>query len=502
MATNWYVRPEGDDAKTGKSWANAKRYLLSLLEDEFVKPGDTIWVASDQVDQWYPGWGDEAEFSPIWDSDQSDAPSWQGNEDDFVRIISCDDTGDPEPPTAWQAGARIAGLSGFGWVISGPVYMWGLTVESADHLWFQPFHRRSTAGLTEAQMPFASVVAENCTFRITSSSYTITYMRFTNWSLYPPGGRAADQFDYFFKDCTFSLQDSQSHISAYGYANMRFEGCTLLCASNLASDPFIVRFGANLEFYGCDLSGCPSSKYIIGYAPMAEAAAWDVYRGEVGACHVLIERCKLPASFMGCFRPTSTELPYSGDDHLRGEMYFSANSGNIDTRIFEWGSLRGNAFGNSIVYRTGGANNGTGSYSIKVVTPGSGKAAPGPYFPFCLKPIRFYCFETGTKTFTFELVYDYGNVDLTDRDVWVELLHMGAAVPGTVTRSLPHQLSGATLLPAGVGTGNWTTTGLTQPRSQKVSVTATIDHEQILEFQIKVGKPGRTIYIDPLVVVT
>jgi hypothetical protein len=505
---DYYVRNTGDDSKTGLSWANARQTLQSFfqpLPSTFVKPGDTIWVAHDTFEDWWPGLGVDATYlSPPFDWDGSDG-GWRGGGNDLLRIISCDDTGDPEPPTTWQAGARFQCNSYLAIVLGGPVYIYGMTFEATEVISFQS---RFQYGPTSYPLtgtpayPFCGpFVAENCTFKTIGSTNPAT-LKFGLAARYETGSIHVRNHDYFFKDCTFNLTNIYSRFLAYGLANGVFENCTLTCSASLTGDPIIVHNFANLEFYGCDLSGCPSSKYIIGYAPAPELGAYTDVWSEAGSCHVLINRCKLPSSFMGCFRPTSTTYPFAGDDHVRGEMYYSANSGTPDTRIFEWASLRGNARGETVIKRTGGADNGTGGYSIKVVTPGSGLGAPGPYFPFCLKPLRFYCFETGTKTFTFELIYDYATADLTDRDVWVELLHMGAAVPGTVTRSLPHQLSGATALPSGVGIANWTYTGLTQPKSQKVSVTATIDHEQILEFQIKVGKPGRTIYIDPLVVVT
>lgn len=500
--TDYYIRSStGDENNSGLSWAQAFDSLYTALYQfpdytPRALPGDRIFIAHDSVEQWYPGIGWFGISVGPQINQEADG-GWDGQSDGVLQIISVDDTGDPQPPTTWQAGARVGAKSTSRLWLSGPVYCYGVVFESDSWIIFE--HEGQPYAVMDPWRRHGGIW-DHCTFKLTYSSQTPRYIGFNMKRIDEFQDYCRECFHEFF-DCTFDISEiNAGQVWVCGSSSVVLNNCTLVASSGQSSDPFIVSGWANLEMYGCDLSGSPSSKFIVGYGPAQVTTYYPDYNTS-GLAHCIINRCKLPSSYAGCFRPSSASLPNTGDDFIYGEMYYSANSGNIDTRIFQWASLRGTAYGESTLVRSGGANNGTGTYSVKVVTPSSGYAQPSRYFPFCLKPIRFYCFETGPKTFTFEILHD-SVTDLTDAEVWIELLHMGAAVPGSVVRTMPHALTTPAALPAGVGTGSWTTTGMSNPRSQKISVTATIDHEQIIEFQIKIGKLGKTLYIDPLVTVS
>jgi len=498
--TDYYVRSStGDSGNTGLSWSQAKSSLYDLIwqfpdMESVVTVGDRIFIAHNSTETWYQGFGwFGLNIGP--QIDQESNGGWDGQTDGMLQIISVDDTGDPEPPTTWLAGAKVRLASSAHLWLRGPVYCYGVVYE-ADQ-WMK-FEAETPSYPSISTWKRYGAVWDHCTFKLTSSAQSERYIGF-NMKRRDETYFAECFHDFY--DCTFDLSPITAGVIFVGSrTSMVWHNCILSTASGQQYDPIIMGGFSNLEMYGCDLSDVPSSLFIVGYAPVPTSPFYPDYNYG-GLSHCIINRCKLPASFSGCFRGSSTTYPMTGEDFLCGEMYYSANSGNIDSRIFQWSSLRGNAYGESTYVRSGGADNGSGSYSIKVVTASAGSAMPSPYFPFCLKPIKFYCFETGSKTFSFEILHDSAT-DLTDKDVWVEVLHMGAAVPGSTTRSLPHTLASATALPAGVGTGSWYTTGMSNPKSQKLSVAVNIDHEQIIEFQIKIGKSSKVLYIDPLVTVS
>jgi hypothetical protein len=147
--------------------------------------------------------------------------------------------------------------------------------------------------------------------------------------------------------------------------------------------------------------------------------------------------------------------------------------------------------------KSGGATDGTTNFSLKLVS-----LSPGPSFhsPLRSPPIRMYNDATGSSvTLSIDILHD--NVTLLkDNEVWVEVEYLtdsGDPLGSIVTSRTADDLT----TPANQGTSSasWTTTGMTNPNMQKLSVAFTPQMKGWVRARVALAKPGYTIYVDPLI---
>jgi hypothetical protein len=94
------------------------------------------------------------------------------------------------------------------------------------------------------------------------------------------------------------------------------------------------------------------------------------------------------------------------------------------------------------------------------------------------------------------------NVTLTDQQAWLDVMSMNTAsqVLGTWTSDASLLLTTATNQPT--STDPWTTTGITTPVRQKLSVTFTPQVAGDFIAVVRLARASTTMYVDPAVVVT
>ena len=151
------------------------------------------------------------------------------------------------------------------------------------------------------------------------------------------------------------------------------------------------------------------------------------------------------------------------------------------------------------IVKSGGASDGTNSFSQKVVTVAT---LPRYEFPFISLPIVAWNDTTGSsKTATVEVVND--GVTLTDKDIWLEVEYLGNAsypLSSLVDDAAADIL--ATAANQASSSVTWTTTGLTTPIKQKLEVTFTPQLKGPVIGRVYVARPSTTVYIDPVMTIT
>ncbi len=151
------------------------------------------------------------------------------------------------------------------------------------------------------------------------------------------------------------------------------------------------------------------------------------------------------------------------------------------------------------IVRSGGASDGTTSLSWKMVSSAN---AEYPLIVLDSPEIVQWNDTTGSAiTVTVEIITD--NVTLTDAECWLEVQYLGTSgYPLSTFISDAKADVLATAANQTTSTETWTTTGLTTPTKQKLSVTFTPQEKGFLHAVVKLALLSTTVYVDPLLVVT
>lgn len=194
--------------------------------------------------------------------------------------------------------------------------------------------------------------------------------------------------------------------------------------------------------------------------------------------------CKLNASVTIAATPTSRAG--SRTDLIVSD---STSSGNRQERYRYEGTLTRE----STVTRTNGATDGTAHMAWKVVTTANAKWA----FPFETFPVAIWNTVTGSAiTATVEMLTD--GVTLNTADIWLLVEYLGAS-----GNPLASAVSSGTadILAAGsnhsTSSTTWTTTGISSPTKQSMSVSFTPQMVGLVRITAMVAKASTTVYIDP-----
>lgn len=160
------------------------------------------------------------------------------------------------------------------------------------------------------------------------------------------------------------------------------------------------------------------------------------------------------------------------------------------------------------VYKNSGGNDGQHDYSLKMVS----SANVSSFLPLVSRKIVSENVLTGSAmTVSVGLLQD-SIADLTSADIWLEVeaftttgYPIGKVYGGHNTTLAAATLGVDTTLSAGIAddTTTWTSSGLTHPRSQIMTVTLpTVQEPGVLQVKVCLAKASATVYIDPGLVVT
>ena len=271
----------------------------------------------------------------------------------------------------------------------------------------------------------------------------------------------------------FKLPFAGNYITLNGPIKM--QGCSLASGSAAVTTLFALandRACINAVIDGCDWSAC--------------AAAVTIFSTAAGnPSKVTIRNCKLPASWTG-----SLVTGITGDG-FRAEM-LNCDSATTNYRMWIEDRL-GTIKSEATVVKTGGSSDGTTPLSWKMVSGASTILG----FPSCaLRSNEIVRWVTAVSTtFTVDVVTD--NVTLTNADFWIDVAYPNSATAPlntVVTSRVADSLTTATNLTSSSAT--WTTTGLTTPIKQLVTLTFTPAAAGFAIVTLRLAKPTTTVYAD------
>jgi len=451
MADLYARSSDGSDADDGSTWALAKAKISGATAIDAA--GDTIWVSKLHS---------ESTSSTL-------TMSVAGTAGSPVRILCCDDTGDPEPPTALSTGAVVATtMSNPILLTGGHCYVYGIEFSAGSS--------SNSVYLALQGNPSASQgqTYEKCKFKLgaTSSSATIRVVSSAPY--------ATSRTQWI--DCDVQLAHASQRIITYGAA---FEWCggALLMGT---SPTYLLSAGG---------SGYAAQVRMDGVDLSAADAAIDICNGQSsGAMDLLVRRCTLPTDWTGNL--------FSGTvlAGVRGVMLDCDEAG-TGTNYRVWvedfaGSIRDDTG----IYLSDGDYDGTTRFSHRYITKATCNELSGR---FCSHEFSVWNdVTTGTVDVSFEIVHDSAT-DLTTADVWPEVFVRddASSTQGTWVRG-----GVADILTAGTNWPNssetWTGTGgFTNPNKQTLSVTISPRVKGPLQCRIVCAIASKTFYAHPVGVV-
>lgn len=150
--------------------------------------------------------------------------------------------------------------------------------------------------------------------------------------------------------------------------------------------------------------------------------------------------------------------------------------------------------------RTGGASDGDTGISLKMVSN-----ANAEYPLLTLDTPELFgkrITSTGSAvTATVHILHD-SVTNLDDDEIWLECMYLGTA-GFPLALFVDDAAADVLATPAAqtASTETWTTTGMTNPNKQKLSVTFTPQEKGVPHFVVKCAKPSYTVYVCPLVTI-
>jgi len=228
-----------------------------------------------------------------------------------------------------------------------------------------------------------------------------------------------------------------------------------------------------------DLSALSSSVNIVGNGS--------------GMCQLMLRNCKLPASWSGLLVSTTITTP-----GFRVEMH---NCDSADTNYRLWvEDYAGSIKSETTLVRTGGASDGVTGYSFKMTTTANANALVAPLVS---PEIAIWNDAVGSsKTVTVEILHDSAT-NLTDGEIWLEVEYLGTSgypLSSFVSDAKADIL--ATSADQATSSETWTTTGMSNPNTQKLSVTFTPQEAGYFQAKVYLAKASKTVYVCPKLTVS
>lgn len=440
---NLYVRStDGSDADNGTTWALAKATISGAAAIDSTTD-NRIWVSQSH--------NESLGSAQTWTfAGTNGTPTW---------LVAANDGA--APPTAVST-ATAATTSG-NITVNGSVYIRGLTISSA-------------AGIKLANNTADVQVLESCALHYTGSNSQFgpgatvnanTYVRLLNTDLKP--------------------LSTTSNWSVSG--RVQIDGGSIVSGSSTNTGGLFTtvnsdRAHAELLISGFDFSNAG-----------ATFGLFAVQSG-VASARFIARNCKLPTSWSGTFL-SGTILP--------GQRFEMHNCDSADTNyrllVKDYG---GDITSETTIVRSSGASDGTTSLAWKMVTSANAKyPATGLQSPEIVQ----WSDTTGAKTVTVEIVHDSQGAGsgskFQDDEIWLEVMSLNTSgFPlGTWTSDAKADVL-ATAANQADSSVTWTTTGLTTPVKQALSVSITTAEKGYIHARVVMAKASKTCYVDPVMTVT
>lgn len=441
-----YVKNTGSNTSPYDTWEKAATTLATAVTG--AAAGDNIYVSSTHSATGLA----------------SQTLTFPGTASNPLKVVSVSDSA--APPTAVAAGGSEAFASAAVLSIGPFGYVEGLSFTAGTGT-------TSTGSITLSSGSGAqSSEFKDCTFALNNTgSGSRIFLQANNFSA---ASRVAA------KNCTFTLSNHAAQAISIG-GRVQISGGSVTGPISYTTSGLFQTQSAGRNTYaeidGVDFSGVGSGTRLVG--------------SSTASMITKIMNCRLPAGWTGTL---FTGTRFSGQ---RVSMY---NCDNADTNYRLWiedyaGSIRDE----TTVVRTGGASDGATPLSWRMTTNAD---ANNLTTPLRSDPIMVWNEATGSPvTVTVEMVTD--GVTLTNADAWLEVDYLGTSgVP--LGASASSKVATILTTPANYASSSagWTTTGLSSPVKQKMSVTFTAREVGFLSAAVRLGKASTTVYVCPKVEVS
>ena len=419
MANPGYVRSsDGSDADNGSTWALANASLAGAMVDHAA--GDRVWVS-------------DAHAESTASAQTITMPGTLANP---TQILCGDDAA--EPPTALATTGTVTTTGANAIAINGVGYVRGLTFDAGTG--------GSTVNLSVATADGNYVTIDTCNLRLATSA-SASQLIF--------GGNSAAT------EVAVNLINTGVRFGAAGqtmsarHCRFRWRGGSLLSGGTSPTNlitPNADQMDILIE--GVDLSNASAGINIFASSAVASGKA-------------VMRNCKLPASWSG-------DIGVPTAFNTRFEMW-NCDAGDTNYRLLI-SDYAGTIQHETTIVRTGGASNGTTSTSRKMTMSAN---AEYPLIGLESPEIMKWNETIGVSvTATVEIVHDSvgsgTSSRLTDAEIGLRVQYMGTS--GVPLSLFADDFKASVIASAADQTDSsetWTTTGLTTPLKQKLSVAFT-----------------------------
>jgi len=436
---NIYVRStDGNNSDSGATWALAKADVTGAAAIDSA--GDTVWVSQSHS---------ESTAAAI-------APNLAGSISTPSRLLCGNDAA--EPPTSLATGAVIATTTGnVGFTLFNYVYVYGISFQAG----VGDSGTRSISFGSTARQKF-----ERCEFRLETSGASSTMTLST-----------VGRLDWINCDIRFGASGQKIVTNT---AEFSWSGGSVLSGGTSPSALIVPFAGGGLSkvlVEGVDLSNLGSSTDLVSIGVSTRPVS------------ITFRNCKLPASWSGSL-VTGTLIP----GHY-AEMW---NCDNADTNYRLWAQgYNGDTKSETTLVKTGGASDGTTPLSWKM-TSGSNTSYPLMSLSSPEIQSEFNTTVGSSVTVTVDVLHDSAT-NLKDNEVWLEVQYLGTSgYPLALFASDAMADVLATAADQTTSSATWTTTGMSNPNTQKLSVTFTPQEEGVFTCTVKLAKASYSVYVDPV----
>lgn len=453
---NYLRSTDGNDADNGSTWALANATIVGSVTDSAA--GDTTWLS--QVHS-------ESTAGAVTFS----SPGTQATPSKYL----CGNDA-AEPPTALATTAVVATSGASVINLNGSYYMYGVTINCGSG---------SGSGLLItffADNTQDTQTYESCAFNLLTTG--------ASSRIYVGNGGNVAYGDLRWKNCSCSFAATSQGIAVHGPLFI-WEGGSITGTPPTAL--FIPPNGgrqASAIISGVDLSSLGSGNYLVNVAAY-------------GSGIIKFIDCKLAA---GVAVKTGTWAAPGAEIWLQ-------NCDSADTNyLFAKSCFAGDVTTETVIVKTSpaGSSDGTTAYSFKMV---SSADARYPIIPLTMDIPAVWNNTVGSAvTLTVEIVHDTNVVGgqgagtafaFQDDEIYLGVEYLGNGsfpissfindAPATIITAAADQASSSV---------TWTTTGLTTPVKQKLSVTFTPQEKGYFLPKVYLCKASKTVYVDGDAVIT
>lgn len=429
-------------SQTGADWANA--YLTLAAAAAVDVAGDIIWVAHNHS---------ESTAGAV-------SLSWAGTQASPTRII-CANSGSGEPPTtlATTATAKVTGNVSFTIVASGTVYVYGIAFTGGE-----------TTNNSSLQLNVVSnnlVIYESCDFIIGGSNANASIFLGDN-----------NECGSILINCRYSFAATGQELKSDLSGTSKINGGSFISGTSTPSALWQPANGATLIISGLDFSNL--------------GATFNFCNSVISGVELTVRNCKLPTSWSGSLNASTP-----GGRSIMRLMNVSSTDTNYDLKQeTQFGSINHE----TTLVRTGGASDGTTTISWNMT---SNADAEWNHQTLDSPEIVRWNETTGSSiTVTVEILHD-SLTNLQDDEIWLEVQYLGTSgFPLSVFVNDAAASYVATPADQATSTETWTTTGMSNPNEQKLSVSFTPQEKGFIHAVVKLAKASYTVYVDPLLTVS